>query len=90
MKSFRTLRIYMDSSLKRIYTSTMTPPVAGCDGTGPLIIVNQSSGYIESPGYPRHYGNGLFCEWVIKVEEGNRINITFLDFDLEDGYEYVP
>ena len=71
-------------------TSTMAPPVAGCDGTGPLIIVNQSSGYLESPGYPGHYGNGIFCEWVIKVDEGNRINITFLDFDLEDGYEYVP
>ena len=67
--------------------STETPPVAGCDGNGPLIIANQSYGYLESLGYPGLYSNELFCEWIIRVEEGNRIRVTFLDFDLEDGYE---
>ena len=65
----------------------MPPPIAGCDGRGPLIFANKSNGYLESPGYPGHYDNGLFCEWIIKVEDGYRINITFLDFDLEDEYK---
>ena len=69
--------------------STETPPVAGCDGNGPHIIANQSYGYLESLGYPGLYSNELFCEWIIRVEEGNRIRVTFLDFDLEDGYELI-
>ena len=66
-------------------TSTVAPPVVGCNGGRPVVINNQTNGYLESPGYPGHYDNGMFCEWVIKVEEGHRINVTFMDFDLEAG-----
>ena len=81
---FQTSFLFQD---KPYPASTQAPPVAGCDGKGPLVIENQSSGNLESVGYPGLYSNELFCEWIIRVEEGNRIRVTFLDFDLEDGYE---
>ena len=53
------------------------------------MIENQTSGYLVSPGYPGHYDNGIFCEWIIKVEEGKRIKATFIDFDLQEGLEFI-
>ncbi|XP_059613843.1 cubilin homolog [Phlebotomus argentipes] len=40
---------------------------------------------IESPNFPNAYPHSLNCLWTIRVPLGNRISITFLHFDLENG-----
>ena len=41
------------------------------------------SGVITSPGFPGNYDNNLDLTWLIQVQLGQMIEITFLSFDLE-------
>ena len=64
----------------------MTPPPPGaCDGKGALLIEDEPKGYIVSTGHPRDYLNNQVCEWVLKADENEIIQLTFIEFDLEDG-----
>ena len=66
--------------------TSMTPlPPGACDGKGALVIDDQLKGYIVSTGHPRYYLNNQFCEWVIKADKDHVVQLTFQDFDLEDG-----
>lgn len=47
------------------------------------------SGTIKSPNYPNNYGDNLYCEWLIRVEDYYRVQMRFIDFSLEK-LEYVP
>ena len=47
------------------------------------------NGTIESPGFPYGYPNGANCTWVIVVEEGNRIQIVFQSFAVEEEYDFL-
>lgn len=50
-----------------------------------------SYGVIESPDYPNNYPQSLDCLWNISVSKGNRINITFVQFDIFKSYRhYLP
>ncbi|XP_063773612.1 deleted in malignant brain tumors 1 protein-like [Pseudophryne corroboree] len=40
-------------------------------------------GNITSPLYPSYYPNNARCTWDIRVPEGYRIQLSFLNFDLE-------
>ena len=42
---------------------------------------------LTSPLYPNDYINNADETWVIRTEEGRRINITFLAFRTESGYD---
>ena len=64
----------------------MTPPPPGaCDGKGPSIIADQHKGYIISSGHPKDYLNNQFCEWMIKADKDQVVQLTFQYFNLEDG-----
>ena len=66
--------------------TTMTPPPPGaCDGKGPSIIADQHKGYIISTRHPKDYLNNQFCEWMIKADRGQVVQLTFQYFNLEDG-----
>ncbi|XP_016426166.1 CUB and sushi domain-containing protein 3-like [Sinocyclocheilus rhinocerous] len=52
-----------------------------CGGT-----LKGRNGTIESPGFPYGYQNGANCTWVIVAEEGNRIQIVFQSFAVEEDY----
>lgn len=54
--------------------------VEGCGGT-----LDKYSGVFTSPGYPGNYPTNTTCEWTIAVEYGSTIEITILDFWLEDS-----
>ena len=56
-----------------------------CGDLKPLTISGSSTGEIESPNYPSDYPNNADCQWQITVDIGSTINMTFIDFDLEDG-----
>ena len=43
-----------------------------------------SSGVIESPNFPNAYPHNRNCTWNIIAPLGNRINLTFSHFDVED------
>ena len=42
-----------------------------------------SEGVISSPFYPRNYGNGQRCDWLIKVSRGMQVKLHFTFFHLE-------
>lgn len=52
-------------------------------------------GVIESPNFPNLYMHNSNCSWTIDAPEGNKINLTFSHFDLENmskqgcSYDYV-
>ncbi|KAL5010260.1 hypothetical protein ScPMuIL_012565 [Solemya velum] len=52
-----------------------------------------TSGSFVSPNYPSPYGANVECFWTITVSQGSRIQIAFVDFELEShgncGYDYV-
>lgn len=39
---------------------------------------------ITTPNYPRNYPSNLHCEWLITINPNHRINLTILDFDVEE------
>ena len=41
------------------------------------------SGVITSPGFPENYENNLDITWLIQVPFGQKIETTFLYFDVE-------
>lgn len=43
------------------------------------------SGIIHSPNYPQNYPNGQNCEWLLEVDSNHVVNLTFLDFDMENS-----
>lgn len=47
-------------------------------------IFTDSKHIFKTPGYPKEYENDQTCYWHIRVKYGQRIQIQFLDFDLED------
>lgn len=44
-----------------------------------------SSGIIHSANYPQNYPHSQNCEWLIEVDKNHVVNITFLDFDIENS-----
>lgn len=55
-----------------------------CGGT-----LKGRNGTIESPGFPYGYQNVANCTWVIVAEEGNRIQIVFQSFAVEEDYDFL-
>ncbi|XP_038607493.1 tumor necrosis factor-inducible gene 6 protein isoform X2 [Tachyglossus aculeatus] len=39
---------------------------------------------IKSPGFPNEYEDDQICYWHIRLKYGQRIHLSFQDFDLED------
>ena len=78
-------------------TDTELPPVPdnntdpapsdeeSCGIFKPLMITESSTGEITSPGHPLPYGNDLDCQWHVNVNEGFVVQLTFIEFDVEDG-----
>ena len=60
----------------------------GCGGT-----LTSPTGSISSPNHPQPYHHRAECIWRIHVSKGSKIQVVFLDLDLEQGqeceYDYV-
>ena len=41
------------------------------------------SGTVKSPNYPKHYPNGQYCSWKIKVNTTQQIHLVFKSFSLQ-------
>ncbi|KAJ8277036.1 hypothetical protein GJAV_G00070750 [Gymnothorax javanicus] len=53
-------------------------------------VLSEGYGDIQSPGFPRAYPSELDCTWVIVVQQGHVVQLTFQSMDLEEhrGCEY--
>ena len=47
-----------------------------------MTILNESSGVITSPFYPRYYSNKQSCSWEIRARKGKRILLTIENMDI--------
>ena len=43
----------------------------------------EESLYLESPHYPLPYPNNADCQWHITADLGYRIELTFIEYDVE-------
>jgi len=63
--------------------------VADCGG----VITGRQSGQITSPNFPRNYPDDKECIWLIKANEGQTIEFTIAELDLEPNrrcrYDYL-
>ena len=49
-----------------------------------MTILNETSGVITSPFYPRYYSNAQSCSWEIRARKGKQVLLTIEDMDIED------
>lgn len=67
-----------------IYDATAT----GCGAD-----LTSASGTFVSPNYPQPYGHNAECFWTITTSRGSRIQLVFVDIDIEAhstcNYDYV-
>lgn len=71
----------------KIYECIILPshPVLGCSSTNCNQVLTDAQGEITSPCYPQKYPNSQICAWTMQAPAGFIIQLTFLDFDLEEA-----
>uniref|UniRef100_A0A8C7Y5T0 Tumor necrosis factor-inducible gene 6 protein n=1 Tax=Oryzias sinensis TaxID=183150 RepID=A0A8C7Y5T0_9TELE len=47
-------------------------------------VLTDQQKIIQSPGFPDKYQDGQICYWHIRVQLGQKIRLSFLEFDVED------
>ena len=58
-------------------------PVDPC-GDVPLVLSGSNNGTIQSPNYPNDYPNGADCNWIVEVNVGRTVQLTVMNFELEN------
>ncbi|XP_070564553.1 cubilin-like [Ptychodera flava] len=56
---------------------------------GDFTVKNGTSLEIVSPGYPGHYANNEYCEWIVRAYNGMRLRATIWEFNTEYGYDFL-
>ncbi|XP_047429447.1 adhesion G-protein coupled receptor G6 isoform X2 [Mugil cephalus] len=59
--------------------------VLGCSSTNCYLVLTEAQGEITSPCYPQKYPNSQTCKWIMQAPAGFIIQLSFLDFDLEEA-----
>ncbi|NXN65171.1 AGRG6 protein, partial [Himantopus himantopus] len=49
------------------------------------IVLTDPSGVFTSPCFPSDYPNSQACKWIIRAPHGYIIQLTFIDFDIEEA-----
>ncbi|VDI57027.1 cubilin [Mytilus galloprovincialis] len=52
-------------------------------------VLTSSTGSFSSPNYPHPYTDYLYCTYLIRVQSGQRINLSFSSIITEDKYDYI-
>ena len=63
--------------LLQIYTI----PYTGCGS-----VVNN---ILKGPGYPNNYPTDMNCNYTIPIPHNMTMNISFIDFELENEFEWI-
>ncbi|XP_071323526.1 adhesion G-protein coupled receptor G6 isoform X8 [Trachinotus anak] len=64
---------------------TLHRHVLGCSSTNCNLVLTEVQGAITSPCYPQKYPNSQACRWIMQAPAGFIIQLSFLDFDLEEA-----
>ncbi|XP_042359474.1 LOW QUALITY PROTEIN: adhesion G-protein coupled receptor G6 [Plectropomus leopardus] len=59
--------------------------VLGCSSTLCNLMLMEAQGEFTSPCYPQKYPNSQACRWTMQAPTGFIIQLSFLDFDLEEA-----
>lgn len=62
-----------------------SPSVLGCSSTNCNTVLTEVQGEFTSPCYPQKYPNSQACRWTMQAPAGFIIQLSFLDFDLEEA-----
>ncbi|KAL2093195.1 hypothetical protein ACEWY4_010507 [Coilia grayii] len=65
-----------------------TPPPIPPDCGGPFDLREPNTTF-SSPNYPNGYGNKASCVWNLHTHAGRNLQLHFLDFALEMGYDVM-
>ncbi|XP_024912482.1 adhesion G-protein coupled receptor G6 isoform X3 [Cynoglossus semilaevis] len=57
----------------------------GCEPTNCHLTLEEPQGSFSSPCYPEKYPNSQACRWSLRAAAGFIIQLSFLDFDLEEA-----
>lgn len=60
-------------------------PALGCEPTNCHLTLEEPQGSFSSPCYPEKYPNSQACRWSLRAAAGFIIQLSFLDFDLEEA-----
>ncbi|XP_071569184.1 cubilin isoform X2 [Temnothorax nylanderi] len=75
------VKFHSDSSYpSRGFNASYRSVPIGCGGKFTAI-----SGIIHSANYPQNYPHLQNCEWLLEVDSNHLVNLTFLDFDVENS-----
>ncbi|XP_035691408.1 deleted in malignant brain tumors 1 protein-like [Branchiostoma floridae] len=84
------------NTMTAVFTSDATGTAAGFSATYTAVDIGcpsrafmKDSGRLHSPFYPAPYPNEDRCRYRIKVDFNKAVQLAFVDFTLEDGYDYV-
>ena len=56
-----------------------------CGENKPLVMANSETGELTSPSYPKSYPNNADCQWHLNVDDDFLVQLSFVEFDVEDG-----
>ncbi|XP_069579301.1 adhesion G-protein coupled receptor G6 isoform X1 [Brachyistius frenatus] len=63
----------------------LTRHALGCGSTNCNLVLPEAAGEVTSPCYPQKYPNSHACKWTMRAPAGFIIQLSFLDFDLEEA-----
>nr|XP_046229516.1 adhesion G-protein coupled receptor G6 isoform X2 [Scatophagus argus] len=76
-----------------LLVSTLQGHALGCSATNCNTVLTEAQGDFTSPCYPQKYPNSQTCKWTMQAPTGFIIQLSFLDFDLEEApgciYDWV-
>ncbi|XP_008395373.1 adhesion G-protein coupled receptor G6 [Poecilia reticulata] len=59
--------------------------VLGCGSINCHVVLTEAQGEFTSPCYPQKYPNSQTCKWTVRAPTGFIIQLSFLDFELEEA-----
>ncbi|XP_075059674.1 adhesion G-protein coupled receptor G6 isoform X6 [Mixophyes fleayi] len=66
-----------------VYVACFQHTVLCCENC--KLVLTASSGSFTSPCYPNQYPNAQDCKWTLRAPVGFIIQVTFVDFDVEEA-----
>ncbi|XP_071269484.1 adhesion G-protein coupled receptor G6-like isoform X12 [Salvelinus alpinus] len=65
--------------------SVQRQAVLSCSNSNCVVVLKDSQGTFNSPCYPQDYPSSQACKWTLQAPAGFIVQITFLDFELEEA-----
>ncbi|XP_055740899.1 adhesion G-protein coupled receptor G6-like isoform X3 [Salvelinus fontinalis] len=65
--------------------SVQRQAVLSCSNSNCVVVLTDSQGAFTSPCYPQDYPSSQACKWTLQAPAGFIVQITFLDFELEEA-----